>query len=108
MIPIAWRALVAEINGARVPDGTPGVRDADAPCEDFEPVGRAFEDAPGEGNCETDGHYLCRECVHISLAALRRRRDQCEDCGEGLVTSKVMGEHCPACDVAIARPPVSP
>jgi hypothetical protein len=42
----------------RVPDGTAGVRDVDAPCTAF---------APGEPSgtgCITDGHYLCRECVH--------------------------------------------
>lgn len=97
-IPPIWRALVAEINGARVPDGTPGVRDADAPCESFDPAGKDFEDAPGRGTCETDGHYICRECVHISIAALRRRRDQCEDCGTPLAYTLVSGEHCHICD----------
>lgn len=39
--------------------GVEGIRDPDAPCERFyrgEPD-RHFQD------CETDGHYLCQECV---------------------------------------------
>lgn len=36
--------------------GAPGLRDRDAPCFDFEPGAPA-------GDCETDGHYLCDECV---------------------------------------------
>ncbi len=37
--------------------GEIGVRDPGAPCRDF---------VPGEpvGRCDTDGHYMCRECVH--------------------------------------------
>jgi hypothetical protein len=41
--------------GARMPDGTTGVRDVDAPCEAFRPGTPA-------GHCDTDGHYLCAEC----------------------------------------------
>ncbi len=77
-VPIPWRALISEVNGGRIPDGEPGVRDVDAPCDVFEPG------ESGHGPCETDGHYLCVECVHIDLATLRRRRDQCEDCGAKL------------------------
>lgn len=37
----------------------PGVRDPEAPCEEF---------APGEpdtgSKCDTDGHYLCMKCRH--------------------------------------------
>lgn len=46
----------------RIPDGTPGIRDVDAPCEFFEPP------SPEGGSpvieCMTDGHYLCKECIH--------------------------------------------
>jgi hypothetical protein len=52
----------------RRPDriGDPGVRDPDAPCSEFEP-------GDPDGRCETDGHYMCRECVHGKF---------CETCDE--------------------------
>lgn len=78
--PAVWRDLVSEING-RIPVGTPGVRDPDALCEVFDPV---EGDPDGSGTCQTDGHYMCSECRHIELVTLRRRRDQCEDCGAKL------------------------
>lgn len=40
-----------------IPDGTPGVRDEDALCQDFAPG------TPNGSACEGDGHYLCRECL---------------------------------------------
>jgi hypothetical protein len=43
----------------RLPDGTPGVRDVDAPCEDYQP---GASGPPQSANCESDGHYLCHEC----------------------------------------------
>ena len=37
--------------------GYPGVRDPESPCEHFRPG------SPTErGDCQGDGHYLCREC----------------------------------------------
>jgi hypothetical protein len=42
----------------RLPDGLAGIRDVDAPCDGFEPG------TPAGTYCGTDGHYLCRECVH--------------------------------------------
>ena len=38
--------------------GDAGVRDPDFICREFEPG------TPGPGACESDGHYLCAECVH--------------------------------------------
>lgn len=104
-IPAPWRALVSEINGGRTPDGEPGIRDVDAPCSGFIPSGKPWEDADGSGSCETDGHYLCRECWHISGRALRRRQDRCEDCDTklaGVPNARVehAGVHCPRCDVS--------
>ncbi len=95
-IPPVWRSLVNEINGGRIPDGEPGIRDVDAPCEVFDPVGTAFQTAPGTGDCETDGHYICAECVHISRDALRRKRDECIECGADMVDSKALGQTCSA------------
>lgn len=73
-IRTCWERVAAKWLRARqfifVPDpkfGLPGVRDSKAPCEGFEPVVRkrvlgvvqpAWED------CDTDGHYLCDECLH--------------------------------------------
>jgi len=51
----------------------------DAPCDVFTPG------EPGHGECDTDGHYLCVECVHISSVTLRKRRDECTDCGAKLI-----------------------
>jgi hypothetical protein len=43
-------------------------RDVDHPCpsDDFSP-------GTPDGHCETDGHYMCRECVHASPAAIAER-----------------------------------
>lgn len=45
----------------------PGVRDPDNICESYRPVARkrvlGVVDPPW-GSCDTDGHYLCKECVH--------------------------------------------
>jgi hypothetical protein len=90
-VPALWRSLVYAVNDGRVnhlghiPDGEPGIRDVCAPCEDFTPAGQPYELAQGTGSCETDGHYLCSECVHIDERTLRRRRDLCEDCGAKMV-----------------------
>jgi len=93
-VPPVWRALVSEINGGRVLDGEPGIRDIDAPCEAFEPAGKPFQLAAGTGTCETDGHHMCVECVHITLETLRARRDLCVECGAKLVKSKALGLVC--------------
>jgi len=85
-VPPVWRGIVALLGGGgHIPDGEPGIRDVDAPCEGFQPAGKPHEYAAGKvGGCETDGHYICAECVEIDLATLRRRRDLCEDCGAKL------------------------
>lgn len=85
-IPALWRDLVWEINGHRPFDGEPGVRSVDAICEEFKPYGKPWENTKEFGVCDTDGHYLCSECVHIKLEVFRRRRDQCEHCGAALVS----------------------
>jgi hypothetical protein len=82
VIPAGWAALVSEINGGRICDGEPGIRDVDAPCEEFEPG------EPGRGDCQTDGHYMCSECIHVDLRVLRERQDRCEDTGEKLTVCK--------------------
>lgn len=97
-VPPVWRSLMNELNGGRIPDGEPGIRDVDAPCDAFQPAGKPFEPAEGNGDCETDGHYICSECVHISQRAMRLRQDLCEDCGAKMERTK-RGESCPnGCD----------
>ncbi len=39
--------------------GQPGVRDTLNPCE-------FFQYGPAEGDCESDGHCMCRECKCVS------------------------------------------
>jgi DNA-directed RNA polymerase subunit RPC12/RpoP len=91
-----WLPLLAELNGGRIPDGTSGVRDVDAPCEAFKPHGAPWERAPGDGSCDTDGHYICAECVHISQREARRRQDLCEECGAKIENRGRLGERCSA------------
>jgi len=42
--------------------GAPYLRDPESPCDTFEPVSLSYEDK--FPRCETDGHYLCKECCH--------------------------------------------
>lgn len=39
--------------------GEVGVRDRMYPCE-------MFDYGPGTGTCWSDGHYMCKECKHLS------------------------------------------
>jgi len=61
-----WAELVALVNGRTIV-GMAGVRDPDARCEDFEPG-----EPTVNGDCITDGHYMCDECT---------RRATCPECG---------------------------
>lgn len=54
--PSIVRAVRHKLTPERIPDGTPGVRDASAPCVDFRP-------GKPDGECDGDGHYLCAECA---------------------------------------------
>lgn len=47
----------------------PGIRDTQCPCFEYEP-GPAVD-----GTCETDGHYVCSDCKHISPRTLAHRVD---------------------------------
>jgi DNA-directed RNA polymerase subunit RPC12/RpoP len=88
---IEWSRLVAFVNGRRIIG--PGVRsiDQDDNCTAFEPG------APGHGDCESDGHYMCLECELLSLAELRRRRGVCPDCGSKFFPGPY-GSYCRNCD----------
>lgn len=56
-----WAFLEAELNGRAIV-GQPGGRDPEYPCAMFEPG------TPAGSDCNTDGHYMCRECVHAPKA----------------------------------------
>jgi hypothetical protein len=55
-----WNALCAEVNG-HPPIGTPGVRDVEFPCAEYDGLGY-----DGDGRCDSDGHYECVRCSHLS------------------------------------------
>lgn len=42
-----------------IPDGVPGIRSVDHPCSAFTP-------GVPRGTCDSDGHYICQECKHLS------------------------------------------
>jgi hypothetical protein len=68
---MAWRELVANVNDSTF-FGQDGVRDPDAPCT-------AFHNGKPAGLCETDGHYLCDECMErASCSGCGRRPMSCE------------------------------
>lgn len=61
----AYADLAARIAAfaADFPDGVEGVRSVAYPCPDFDFDGL---EPNGAGTCDGDGHYLCRECSHLS------------------------------------------
>jgi len=64
-LPASWRALIEEVNG-RASFGAVGVRDPQFPCEGYDGKGYA-----GHGRCDSDGHYMCLRCSHLSPTAPR-------------------------------------
>ncbi len=63
------RQLVRErigLEGVGVPRAPD--RDPEFPCPS-----RAFEAGEPSGNCDTDGHYMCAECVHCRPGVLEER-----------------------------------
>ncbi len=65
------------------PVGIPGMRDPDYPCAGYEPRPRSGGDW---GDCLSDGHYQCNDCVHLK---------RCETCGERVSACEC--EEVPAC-----------
>lgn len=50
-----------KISVEKLPVGIPGMRDPDAKCAGYSPRQRLINDA--QADCDTDGHYLCKECA---------------------------------------------
>lgn len=48
--------------------GEVGVRDRMNPCD-------MFDYGPGSGTCWSDGHYMCKECKHLSPTRPYRNED---------------------------------
>jgi hypothetical protein len=49
----------------KLPMGIPGMRDPDNRCSGYAPRKHVIGDALAD--CETDGHYLCKECAFRNL-----------------------------------------
>jgi hypothetical protein len=60
--------------------GVKGKRCSDYPCEEYDPtenvtfMGLSIT-SPGGGPCDSDGHYLCSDCVHLSDSSIARRTE---------------------------------
>jgi hypothetical protein len=77
----AWELLFADnllfevvsfLRHPMIPDpyfGGTGIRDSNNPCADF------TQGQSGTGNCDTDGHYMCYKCAHMSKIAVEFRKD---------------------------------
>ena len=61
-----WQDLYLAVNGLPGRFGAAGVRDPDYPCELFD--GKTYD---GRDDCNSDGHYMCDECSHLSPEAPR-------------------------------------
>lgn len=46
----------------KLPVGLPGNRDPESPCAHYFPV----KNPSGHGPCESDGHYMCRDCEWLT------------------------------------------
>ena len=51
---------------AGIPTGLPGHRDPESQCDQYFPV----KQPSGQGPCESDGHYLCRNCEWLTAERL--------------------------------------
>lgn len=67
-----WRALVNFVN-ATPGAGTVGLRDPDYPCYSYD--GEGYN---GRGRCDSDGHYECNNCSHLSEETYNYRRRSVE------------------------------
>jgi hypothetical protein len=61
LMRLAYRRI--KLNQLRLPVGVPGNRDPDSPCPAYAPV-KPLPFQYYRNDCQTDGHYLCKECIH--------------------------------------------
>ena len=59
LMRLAYRKI--KIAQPTITVGVPGIRDPNAKCPMYAPRKRVTDDVANE--CETDGHYLCKECA---------------------------------------------
>lgn len=86
-----WAVLFAAVNG-RGAIGMREVRDPDSPCDAFLTKEQLHEELdcaavssfPPPTDCESDGHYLCEDCVRLSPRERARREGRCTECGRPL------------------------
>lgn len=74
---MAWLELEARVND-RTLFGQDGVRDPENPCGVFEAVPGIdwlglYVTSPGDGDCDSDGHYLCAGCARLSRRGYENR-----------------------------------
>lgn len=78
---VAWAELIECVND-RTSLGERGVRDPDYPCAEHSPtdnrdlLGLRIT-APGDGPCDSDGHYLCVGCIRLSARSIDERTNGC-------------------------------
>lgn len=74
-----------------------GIRDPQFPCEVF----RLGTPDTG-GRCETDGHYVCDECVHrATCGGCGLRPSACECCCAAQADGGAHEPHCTAAETAL-------
>ena len=78
-LPPAWDDLHRALNELPPRFGAAGVRDPDYPCSAFDPLDDGVK-PDGRGDCESDGHYLCRECSHLSAKSEHWPAEDCPEC----------------------------
>jgi hypothetical protein len=61
---LAKLAMSKMVKRGKIPTGIPFHRDPDNICEFYAP-GKRFATIPSTNNCQSDGHYLCKECIHL-------------------------------------------
>lgn len=68
---LEWENLRRFVNSEPPLFGTAGVRDPDYPCDAYD--ARGYQ---GDGSCDSDGHYECKNCSKLSPGAPRFTQDR--------------------------------
>lgn len=78
--PVIWTEDDIEVTEPDPDCGVRGKRCSDYPCEGYNPVPDATYlglqiKSPGDGDCDSDGHYLCNDCTRLSNRAIEWRQN---------------------------------